>query len=338
MLTDKNADLKALNTFGIEAKADMVVTVESIEDMESLFNEGLFNDNGFLVLGEGSNVLFTGDYHGLIIRNRLSGIEIVEEDDDDVFLRVAAGENWSGLVDYTVKRHWGGLENLSLIPGSVGAAPVQNIGAYGVELKDVLDCVEVFDFQTGERKTFSLRRCELGYRSSIFKTRLKGRYMITNIILKLTKVPELNLGYTPLRSYFKNRPLESISLKEVSDAVKSIRRSKLPDPEVLGNAGSFFKNPIMTFEKVNQLKSRFSGIPFFAMGNDKYKIAAGWLIEQCGWKGKRVGDAGVYDRQALVLVNYGHAAGKQIYDLSQQIVASVHEQFGITLEREVVVV
>lgn len=162
--------------------------------------------------------------------------------------------------------------------------------------------------------------------------------MITNIILKLTKVPELNLGYTPLRRYFKNRPLESISLKEVSDAVKSIRRSKLPDPEVLGNAGSFFKNPIMTFEKVNQLKSQFPGIPFFAMGNDKYKIAAGWLIEQCGWKGKRVGDAGVYNRQALVLVNYGHAAGKQIYDLSQQIVLSVHEKFGITLEREVVVV
>jgi len=338
MIIEKNSNLKELNTFGVEARADMLVTVESIEDMESLFDQGLLNDSRFLVLGEGSNVLFTCDYHGLILRNRLSGIEIVEEDDDDVFIRVAAGENWSELVDYTVKRHWGGLENLSLIPGSAGAAPVQNIGAYGVELKDVLDCVEVFDFQTGEKKSFSVRQCELGYRSSIFKTRLKGRYMITSIVLKLTKVPELNLGYTPLKSYFNNRPQESISLKEVSDAVKSIRRTKLPDPEVLGNAGSFFKNPVVPFSKIEELAGRFPEMPFYKVDDDNYKVAAGWLIENSGWKGKRMGDAGVHEKQALVLVNYGRAGGKEIMQLAGKIQDDIFEKYGIQLEREVTVI
>lgn len=338
MLTQQNYNLSQLNTFGVDATAEKLVEVETLDDLFELSDHGLLKENPVLFLGQGSNLLFTRHFPGLVILNRLTGRKVVEEDDDFVFLRVSAGESWPELVDYTVSRGWGGLENLSLIPGSAGAAPVQNIGAYGVEIKDVLDCVEAFDLQTGELKTFSIKRCGLGYRTSIFKTTSKGRYLITSILIKLAKVPVLNLSYKPLKEYFKRYPSGTIGIREVSEAVKAIRRSKLPEPAEIGNAGSFFKNPLVSSGKINQLKNQFPGIPFFTMDNDKYKIAAGWLIEQCGWKGKRIGDAGVYDKQALVLVNYGKATGKQIFDLSQQIVESVHEKFSITLEREVTVI
>ncbi len=290
------------------------------------------------VLGQGSNVLFVNDFRGVVILNRLMGREIVEEDDDHVFLRVNAGESWSDLVDYTVGRGWGGLENLSLIPGTVGAAPVQNIGAYGVELTDVLDSVEAFDFRTGELEVFSRTQCELGYRTSVFKTKRKGKFMVTSIVIKLNKIPEVNIRYKALKEYFEKNPVEEITIRDVNEAVKAIRRSKLPDTSVLGSAGSFFKNPVVSSEVAAELTDCFPGMPVFDMGGNNHKLAAGWLIEQCGWKGKRSGNAGVYEKQALVLVNYGKATGKEIFDLSQQIIESVREKFGITLEREVTVI
>jgi len=338
MLVREKFNLKLLNTFGVDATAEKGIEIENHEDLNQLVDNSLCKGKPVFFLGEGSNVLFVRDFPGYVVLNRLMGREVVEEDDDHVFLRVNAGESWAELVDYTVGRGWGGLENMSLIPGSVGAAPVQNIGAYGVELKDVLDCVEVLDLWTGELEVFSVTQCELGYRTSLFKTGGKGHYLVTSIVLKLTKMPEINISYNALQEYFKQNPVEEITIRDVSEAVKAIRRSKLPDPSVLGSAGSFFKNPVVSAEKAWQLKTRFHDIPAFDLGNDNFKLAAGWLIEQCGWKGKRIGDAGVYEKQALVLVNYGNATGKEIYDLSQKIVESVHEKFGVLLEREVTVV
>ena len=338
MLVRENFNLQKLNTFGVDVTAGKAVIIENFDDITELADSNLYRKEPVFVLGQGSNVLFVHDFQGVVILNRLMGKEVVEEDDDYIFLRVNAGESWSELVDYTVSMGWGGLENLSLIPGTVGAAPVQNIGAYGVELKDVLDCVEVFDLNTGELKMFSPKQCKLGYRTSIFKANGTGKYMVTSILLKLNRLPELNIRYKALKEYFEQNPVGEITIRKVSEAVKAIRRSKLPDTSVLGSAGSFFKNPVVSTETAGQLQSRFPGIPVFDMGDHSHKVSAGWLIEQCGWKGKRSGNAGVYEKQALVLVNYGNATGKEIYDLSQQIVESVHEKFGILLEREVTVV
>ncbi|NOX86038.1 MAG: UDP-N-acetylmuramate dehydrogenase [Chlorobi bacterium] len=338
MLVRKNYNLKSLNTFGVDARAKRLMIIENFDDLTNLTDSSFYREKPVFFMGQGSNVLFVRDFPGVIVLNRLMGREVVEEDDDHVFLRVNAGESWTDLVDYTVGRGWGGLENMSLIPGTVGAAPVQNIGAYGVELKDVLDCVEVFDLRTGNLEMFSVKQCKLGYRTSIFKTDGKKHYLVTSIVLKLNKMPEVNIGYKALREYFTQNPVDEITIRDVSEAVKAIRRSKLPDASVLGSAGSFFKNPVVSAKKAGQLLSRFPGMPAFDTGDRRFKLAAGWLIEQCGWKGRREGDTGVYEKQALVLVNYGNATGKQIYDLSQRIVESVHEKFDILLEREVTVV
>ncbi len=338
MQVRENFNLKSLNTFGVDFTAEKVVIIENHDDLISLTDSSLCQGKPVFVLGQGSNVLFVNDFRGVVILNRLMGREIVEEDDDHVFFRVNAGESWSDLVDYTVGRGWGGLENLSLIPGTVGAAPVQNIGAYGVELTDVLDSVEAFDFRTGELEVFSRTQCELGYRTSVFKTKRKGKFMVTSIVIKLNKIPEVNIRYKALKEYFEKNPVEEITIRDVSEAVKAIRRSKLPDTSVLGSAGSFFKNPVVSSEVAAELTDCFPGMPVFDMGGNNHKLAAGWLIEQCGWKGKRSGNAGVYEKQALVLVNYGKATGKEIFDLSQQIIESVREKFGITLEREVTVI
>ena len=338
MQVRENFNLKSLNTFGVDFTAEKVVIIENHDDLISLTDSSLCQGKPVFVLGQGSNVLFVNDFRGVVILNRLMGREIVEEDDDHVFFRVNAGESWSDLVDYTVGRGWGGLENMSLIPGTVGAAPVQNIGAYGVELMDVLDSVEAFDFRTGELEVFSRTQCELGYRTSVFKTKRKGKFMVTSIVIKLNKIPEVNIRYKALKEYFEKNPVEEITIRDVSEAVKAIRRSKLPDTSVLGSAGSFFKNPVVSSEVAAELTDCFPGMPVFDMGGNNHKLAAGWLIEQCGWKGKRSGNAGVYEKQALVLVNYGNATGKEIFDLSQQIIESVREKFGITLEREVTVI
>lgn len=333
----ENSSLKPYNTFGIDVVAKRFGIITSIEDVHACLPL-IKDESRSLVLGSGSNILFTDDYDGLVLVNRMQGRKILMENENEIFLRVHGGEDWSGLVDFTVENGWGGIENLSLIPGTVGAAPVQNIGAYGVELKDVLVSLEAIDPDTGEIHQFSNEDCEFSYRHSIFKGLLKGRFLILSILLRLSKNPILNLSYAPLKKVFSGKDEKKISVQEVSEAIKAIRRSKLPDPKEIGNAGSFFKNPVVPFSKIEELILRFPEIPFYKVDENNFKMAAGWLIEKSGWKGKRIGDAGVHKKQALVLVNYGNATGKEICKLSQKITKSVNSQFGVKLETEVTVI
>ena len=331
-----NASLKKHNTFGIDAKARYFVEITSVEELQETLSFIKSNSFNFFILGGGSNVLFTKDFEGVVIKNNTKGIETVFEDDNIVTVKASAGESWSDFTDYCVSKGWSGIENLSLIPGSVGASPVQNIGAYGVEVKDVIKEVEVLDIETGEVLTIPAKDCKFGYRSSIFKNEAKGKYVVLSVIYKLSKHFEPKIDYGPLKMYFPEKKIP-VTLKNVSLAVKEIRRSKLPDPGELGNAGSFFKNPVIDNDKAGELKRKFKGIPVFEAGNGKSKIAAGWMIEKTGWKGKRIGDAGVHEKQALVLVNYGNATGQEIVDLADKIKSSVFETFGINLENEVLV-
>lgn len=337
MLIKTDFCLKPFNTFGVKAFARRLSVIGHAGDLEELYEEGELNSNSILILGEGSNILFTKHYEGLVLLNQIRKMEIVKEDQNSVYLKVNGGETWAALVDFTVEKAWGGLENLSLIPGTVGAAPVQNIGAYGAEVKDVVESVEAFDMQTGKTTTFSNADCGFGYRNSIFKSKFKGRYFILSVIFKLSKNPILNLEYAPLKKMFENLDSELIGVKEVSNAVKEIRLSKLPEPEKLGNAGSFFKNPVVPFSKIKDLVAIYPEMPFYKVDEENYKLAAGWLIEKAGWKGKRIGDTGVHEKQALVLVNYGEATGEEIFNLSEEVQDSVNSQFGVSLEREVTV-
>jgi len=338
MLIKTDFCLQPFNTFHVKVFARRLSIIGFPVDLEELYEEGALNEENILILGEGSNILFTKHYEGLILLNQIRRMEVKTENEDWVYLKVNSGENWPALVDYTVDQGWGGLENLSLIPGTVGAAPVQNIGAYGAELKDALESVEVFDMQTRKTQVFSKAECGFGYRDSIFKTKYKGRYFILSVLLKLSKKPNLNLEYAPLKKKFENRDPGSISVKDVSDAVKEIRLSKLPDPTKLGNAGSFFKNPLVSFAKIEELVAEYPETPFYKVDEENYKVAAGWLIEKAGWKGKRIGDAGVHEKQALVLVNYGSVTGEEIFKLSQKVQASVDSKFGVDLECEVTVI
>jgi len=338
MKIKRDFDLKPYNTFGISISARTLFEVKSAAELTDLLKDSLGNENRVLILGEGSNILFTKDIDGIVLLNQIEGKEVIQEDDREVYLKVFSGESWSDLVDFTVKNNWGGLENLSLIPGTVGAAPVQNIGAYDVELKDILDEVEAFSISTGDFRVFKNIDCRFAYRDSIFKSTFKGQYFITAVVLRLSKKPILNLTYAPLKKKFEGRKKDDISISEISNAVKVIRRSKLPDPRQLGNAGSFFKNPVVPFSKVEELVKVYPEIPFYKMDEENFKIAAGWLIEKAGWKGKRIGDAGVHEKQALVLVNYGKATGREIYDLSEQIKVLVNSKFGVELEKEVTVI
>jgi len=329
----ENYDLTKLNTFGINAKARFFVEINSEEDLKELFNTKEFQENEKFFLGGGSNVLFTRDFLGIVILNRLKGIEIVKEDTQNVWVKSMGGEWWNDLVNFAVEHGYWGIENLSLIPGTVGATPVQNIGAYGVELKDTLERVEAYEIETGDKKIFSKEECKLGYRDSVFKQELKGKYFILAIVLKLSKKPNSNISYKFLKDYLEQNNLNSENIKDISNAVSEIRRSKLPDPKILGNAGSFFKNVFVGVEKLNELKIKFPEIPSFE--EETIKIPAGWLIEQCGWKGKRIGNVGVHERQALVLVNYGGARGEEIKDLALQIISDVFKKFGLKLTPEV---
>ncbi len=333
----ENISLKKYNTFGVEAKARYFVTVSDHEELKSLVTGFDPGETRHLVMGGGSNLLFTTDFDGWILRNEIKGIEIVEETQGEVLVKAGAGESWSGFVDFTVEKGWGGLENLSLIPGTVGAAPVQNIGAYGVEQQNAFVRLEAFNLVTGRLCTFNKLECDFGYRQSIFKEGERGKWLVLNVMYRLRKTPEVNLSYAPLLKFFEGRNPRSISVKEVSEAVKSIRRSKLPEPKELGNAGSFFKNPVIIREKFQRLQQDFPQMPFYPAERGKVKIPAGWLIEQAGWKGKRIGRAGVHERQALVLVNYGGATGKEILTLSQSIQRDVQKKFGIPLEPEVLI-
>lgn len=334
MNIEENVSLFQYNTFHIQAFARYFQKFQTAEQLQELL-PGVAQHQPVLVIGGGSNLLFTGNYHGLVVKNEVMGITLAGEDKDYVYLKAGAGENWHRFVLYCIEHNLAGVENLSLIPGSIGACPIQNIGAYGVEVKDVFYELEAYDTHEKKLVTFDLHRCEFGYRESVFKKKYKGRFVILHVTFRLLKKPRFNIGYGALQQELEHAGVQELSIRAVSDAVIRIRRSKLPDPAEIGNAGSFFKNPEVADAYYQLLKQDFSTMPGYQTGSNTTKLAAGWLIEQCGWKGYRKGDAGCYEKQALVLVNYGNAGGEEVYDLSELIIKSVEKKFGITLEREV---
>ncbi|MBP9803163.1 MAG: UDP-N-acetylmuramate dehydrogenase [Candidatus Pacebacteria bacterium] len=327
-------DLTKFNTFGIKAIAKYFVEINSLEDLLSLSQENIFKENPKLFLGGGSNILFTQDFEGLVILNKLKGIETLSEEDNTVFVKSFGGEVWNDLVLFTVEKGYFGLENLALIPGSVGASPVQNIGAYGVELKDSFFSLTAFDIENGIFKDFHKDECEFGYRDSIFKNKYKGKYFIVAVTFRLNKKGELNQDYKVLKNYISENNLNILEPKDISEAVSNIRRSKLPDPKVLGNAGSFFKNSYINEEKLVELLKTYPDIPYFKE-EDKIKVPTAWLIETLGFKGKAFGKVGVHDKQALILVNYGGAEGKDIKNLAYEIIKAVKDKFDIEIAPEV---
>jgi UDP-N-acetylmuramate dehydrogenase len=330
-----NISLRPYNTFGIDAKAKEFSVFRSADELDELVK--MSGRNHFMILGGGSNILLAKDYDGYVLKNELSGIEVVHEDEHHVYVKAGAGENWHQFVLFCLERDLAGVENLSLIPGNVGASPMQNIGAYGVEIKDVFHDLEAYQIKTGRVVTFTHADCEFGYRESVFKNKHKGQYVILNVTFRLNKIPEYNTSYGAIEDELK-RMNKRVSIQSISQAVINIRTSKLPDPAKIGNAGSFFKNPTITEKLFDGLKKDHPGVPAYPQGHGLVKVAAGWLIEQCGWKGYRKGNAGVHEKQALVLVNYGSASGREIYDLSEEIRKSVVKKFGIELEREVNVI
>ena len=333
----KEVSLKSYNTFGIDVKAKYFVEIKSEAEIKEILTSEEYSKIPKLILGGGSNILLTKDFEGLVFKISIPGIKIIEENDDSVLLEAGAGVVWHELVLYCIEKNYGGIENLSLIPGLVGAAPVQNIGAYGQVLKEVFQSLNGF-YIKGDFASFTREDCKFGYRNSIFKNELKDKFIITGVRLRLAKDPVINLEYGALKSEIEKLGLNHISVKEVSEVVCNIRKSKLPDPVEIGNAGSFFKNPEISEEKYNELLKDYPQMAGHKMGNNRVKVAAGWLIEKCGWKGKRIGNTGAHTRQALVLVNYGGASGKEILDLAKEIKDSVFEKFGVELNEEVNIV
>lgn len=331
MAWQKNYSLKEFNTFGLDEKASFFNSFSSLKELDSALNSK--PNKELFVLGGGSNMLLTDTLDKAVLHNQLKGIH-VKEKEDHVLVTAAGGEVWHDLVLYCVERNWGGLENLSLIPGSVGAAPIQNIGAYGVELKDTFVQLEAFNISSRKIEVFTAKDCAFAYRESVFKRKLKGKYIITSVQLKLSKSPVLNTSYGAISDELSKLNKSDFTIQDVSDAVIHIRQSKLPNPAQIGNSGSFFKNPIVDQEKAAELIATHSDIPNYP-AKDKVKISAGWLIEKAGWKGFRRGDAGVHAKQALVLVNYGNARGAEIWKLAQEIIVDVELKFGIQLEPEV---
>lgn len=332
-MLQENINLAPLTTFGVQANSHYFAIFSSTEELCALLKE--VKGRELLILGGGSNILFIKDFEGVTLKNEIKGMEVIKEAADAIFLKVGAGENWHHLVQHTVEKGWGGIENLSLIPGSVGASPMQNIGAYGVEIKDVFESLEAVEIETGITRTFTTEECEFGYRESVFKRALKGRYVITSVTYRLTKEPRLNTSYGAIENELKNRGITSPTLKDISEVVIAIRQSKLPDPKDIGSGGSFFKNPIISKARYLAIKEEYDNIPSYRIDKETVKVPAGWLIDTAGWKGKRFGNYGVYDKQALVLVNYSNAKGHDIYQLSKDIITDVFNKYGIELEREV---
>jgi UDP-N-acetylmuramate dehydrogenase len=328
-----NQNLKAYNTFGISVVASRFASFSSSDELNSILKES--SHESLLILGGGSNMLFTQDFHGLVLKNEIKGFEIVEETEKYVIVRSGAGEIWHEFVSRCIRNGFAGLENLSLIPGSVGASPIQNIGAYGVEIKDVFHALEAFHISSGEIHSFTTEQCEFGYRESVFKRKLKGQYVITSVSFKLSKNPIINTAYGAIESELVKMGVSVPTIEDVSNAVIAIRSSKLPNPKEIGNAGSFFKNPVVQNDIVQDIREHFPDVPAYKTSEDLCKIPAGWLIEQAGWKGKTMGTYGVHKNQALVLVNYGGATGKEIFELSEMIIRDVKSKFGVDLEREV---
>ncbi|MFN5319102.1 MAG: UDP-N-acetylmuramate dehydrogenase [Bacteroidia bacterium] len=325
--------LRNFNTFGIDLQGN-VASFNSVDELDAIRQKNA--EPPALVLGGGSNILFVNPPKGWIWKNEILGIHKIDENNEHVYVNVGAGEEWHPFVLQCLKNDWGGLENLSLIPGRVGASPMQNIGAYGVEIKDVFHSLRAYRIEDGRIETFSNADCRFGYRESVFKQEYKNRYIILDVTYKLTRQKHiLHLDYGDIRKELEHKNVQTPNIHAVSEAVCAIRKSKLPDPALLGNAGSFFKNPVISKEKANALLEQFPGMPQHATGNETVKLAAGWLIEKAGWKGMRRGDAGVHEKQALVLVNYGTATGKEIWNVSEEIVLDIQSKFGIVLEREV---
>lgn len=334
-LVQSDVDLQPFNTLNISAKAQYFAEIESESQLkEILMHPGTANLQ-IIILGGGSNVLFTDDFDGLVLHIGIKGREVIKETDEHVWLKIGAGENWHQTVRYCVEKGWGGIENLSLIPGTVGAAPIQNIGAYGVELEEVFEYLEAVDIEGRATRCYDKEECEFGYRDSIFKGELRGIVIVTNVVLKLSKNSELNTSYGAIQAMLEEREITNPNIKDISDIVIDIRNSKLPDPQSLGNAGSFFKNPIVKQEVYDRIKKSYAEVPGYPMDGNKMKVPAGWLIEEAGWKGKVIGNTGTYEQQALVIVNHGGATGGEILQLAQDIQTSVKEQFGIELVPEV---
>lgn len=332
----QNISLKPYNTFGIDVSASHYAAVHSIDELKELLANEELKQLPMLVMGGGSNMLLTQNFDGLVIHIKIQGIKVVSEDENHVWVEAGAGEVWHHFVMHCIEHDYAGVENLSLIPGSVGAAPMQNIGAYGVEIKDVFHSLEAININTLGTVVFHNEECRFGYRESIFKNTVKGQYIITGVTFRLNKKPTLNTSYGAIETELDAMGVDKtqLTIRDVSNAVINIRSSKLPNPAEIGNAGSFFKNPVVSAEKVAELKAQYPDMPAYPSGESQ-KLAAGWLIEQCGWKGYREDGYGVHKNQALVLVNYGGAKGNDIYNLSSKIVQSVHDKFGVELEREV---
>jgi UDP-N-acetylmuramate dehydrogenase len=334
MQIQENISLKPYNTFAIDAKAKYFSTFSTVDELEELLYYKPTTKHK-LILGGGSNILFTKDFDGLVLKNELKGIELIKEDEHYYYVKAAAGENWHQFVLHCVHRNYAGVENLSLIPGNVGASPMQNIGAYGVEIKEVFEQLEAYHINDKKLVTFTANDCEFGYRESVFKRKYKDQFVILDVTFRLRKQPVFHTSYGAVEQELEKMGVHELSIQAISQAVINIRSSKLPDLKEIGNAGSFFKNPEIDNHKFHELTQRFPNIVGYPVQNNKTKLAAGWLIEQCGWKGYREGDAGCHARQALVLVNYGNAKGEEIYNLSEKILQSVEEKFGVVLEREV---
>jgi UDP-N-acetylmuramate dehydrogenase len=328
--------LKALNTFGVEATAARYIRFESVDEIAGFLSENPMHRKRFLIMGGGSNLLFVNDFEGTILHPVFKGIEVLADDGCRLCVRAMAGETWDDLVAVAVAHGWGGIENLALIPGSVGASAVQNIGAYGVEVEAVIDRVEAIEIETGKTVYFSSGECGFGYRHSNFKGAWNGRYIITAVVFILNRRSELVLDYPGVKAAVDAAGVPDFA--SVRQAIITIRQNKLPDPAVIGNAGSFFKNPVVDGEVLGGLLTRYPDLPHYPQGGHHFKVAAGWLIERCGWKGRRIGRAAVHDRQALVLVNLGGATGREILELSEQVGRAVADTFGIRLEREVRVI
>ncbi|GGK59382.1 MULTISPECIES: UDP-N-acetylmuramate dehydrogenase [Flavobacteriaceae] len=333
MNIQQNISLKKYNTFGINANAKRFIEINSVPELKEILEQ----EKDVFLIGGGSNMLLTSDIEKLVIHLNLKGIIINDLNNDNVLVTAEAGENWHDFVIWCISQNYGGIENLSLIPGNVGTSPIQNIGAYGVEIKDTFHQLEAIEIATGNKSVFNKDDCNFGYRNSVFKNELKGKYIITNVTFKLTKKNhKTNISYGAIKEVLKN--IKKPTLKDISDAIIAIRQSKLPDPEEIGNSGSFFKNPVIDIDLFKKIQKKYSNIPNYVISSTEIKVPAGWLIEQCGFKGKRFGETGVHEKQALVLVNYGNATGKEVFKLAKKIQQTVLEKFAIPLEIEVNVI
>lgn len=330
----ENISIKDYNSFKIDIKSDFFAEFKNTEELKNILNSSVYKKNQSIILGGGSNILFTSDYKGLILKNNISGIKIIKENKKHIIVEVGSGENWNKFVNWSVDKNLSGIENLALIPGSVGASPVQNIGAYGMEVKDSIISVHTLELKTNEKLDFKNKECNFQYRESIFKNKLKNKIIITKVIFRLNKKPINNISYGSVKSELEKLKL-SPSPKNIAQAIINIRKQKLPNPLEIGNCGSFFKNPIINKNKFLQLKKKFPDIKYFITTNNKIKVSAGWLIENIGLKGYRIGDAGIHKKQALVIVNYGNASGKEILNLSKKIQKEVSDNYGIKIDTEV---